>query len=242
MTCIIVDDEPLAREGLRLKVEKVGFLTLLGMFGSGLAANQFLSENTVDLVFLDIQMPDLTGIELLRSLKNSPLVIFTTAFSEHAIEGFELDVVDYLLKPIDIQRFIKATNKAQEIWKFQHQEKMPLDNAPIASDFIYIRADRQYIKVFYNDIRYIEGMKNYAMIYTTTEKYMTAISLQQIIQQLPITQFARISKSYIINIHFIHHILPECIVLDKGKELFFGKVFQEEFIERFVKGNLLERK
>jgi DNA-binding LytR/AlgR family response regulator len=239
MTCIIVDDEPFAREGLELKVQKMGFLQLLGMFGSGLAANQFLAENAVDLVFLDIQMPDLTGIELLRSLQNPPLIIFTTAFSEYAIEGFELDVVDYLLKPIDIQRFIKATNKAHEIWQLQNQEKTPLE---AISDFIYIRADRQFIKVFYKDIRYIEGMKNYAMIYTTTEKHMTAISLQQIIMQLPPTQFARISKSFIINVDFIHHVLPESIVLDKGKELFFGKVYQEEFIERFVKGNLLERK
>jgi two-component system, LytTR family, response regulator len=237
MTCIIVDDEPLAREGLELKVQKMGFLQLLGMFGSGLAANRFLAENKVDLVFLDIQMPDLTGIDLLRSLQNPPLIIFTTAFSEHAIEGFELDAVDYLLKPIDIQRFTKATNKAHDIWKSQEKT-----SSEATSDFIYIRADRQFIKVFYKDIRYIEGMKNYAMVYTTTEKHMTAISLQQIIEQLPPTQFARISKSFIINVHFIHHILPEYIVLDKGKELFFGKVYQEEFIERFVKGNLLERK
>jgi DNA-binding LytR/AlgR family response regulator len=243
MTCIIVDDEPFAREGLEMKVQKMGFLTLLGMFSGGLAANEFLATNPVDLVFLDIQMPDLTGLELLRTLKNPPLVIFTTAFSEYALNGFELDAVDYLLKPIDIQRFMKATNKAHEIWKFQNQEKISIENVPTAtSDFIYIRADRQYIKAFYKDIRYIEAMKNYAMIHTTTEKYMTAISLQQIIEQLPPLQFARISKSFIINIHFIHHILPECIVLDKGKELFFGKVFQEEFIERFVKGNLLERK
>jgi DNA-binding LytR/AlgR family response regulator len=240
MRCIIVDDEPLAREGLELKVHKTGFLELVGMFSGGLSANQFLAENAVDLIFLDIQMPDLTGLELLRTLKNPPLVIFTTAFSEYALEGFELDVVDYLLKPIDFQRFMKATNKAREIWELTRQPKT--EKGEVTSDFIYIRADRQYIKVYFKDIRYIEGMKNYAMVHSTTEKWMTAISLQQIIQQLPDAQFARINKSYIININYIQRILPDFILLDKGKELPFGNAFQEAFIEKFVKGNLLERK
>jgi DNA-binding LytR/AlgR family response regulator len=240
MRCIIVDDEPLAREGLELKVHKTGFLELVGMFSGGLSANQFLAENAVDLIFLDIQMPDLTGLELLRTLKNPPLVIFTTAFSEYALDGFELDVVDYLLKPIDFQRFMKAANKANEIWK----QNLPVkkDSTEVPSDFIYIRADRQFIKVYFKDIRYIEGMKNYAMVHSTTEKWMTAISLQQIIQQLPDTQFARINKSFIININYIQRILPDFILLDKGKELPFGSTFQEAFIEKFVKGNLLERK
>ena len=241
MRCIIVDDEPLAREGLELKVKKTGFLDLVGMFSGGLEANRFLAENhDIDLIFLDIQMPDLTGLELLRTLKKPPLVIFTTAFSEYALEGFELDVVDYLLKPIDFQRFIKATNKAREIWEMTHRTKTDMVEVP--PDFIYIRADRQYNKVFFKDIRYIEGMKNYAMVHSTTEKWMTAISLLQIMEQLPPTQFSRINKSFIVNTNFIHRVLPDSIMLDKGKELPFGKAFQEEFIERFVKGNLLERK
>jgi two-component system, LytTR family, response regulator len=240
MRCIIVDDEPLAREGLELKVQKTGFLELVGMFSGGLSANKFLAENAVDLIFLDIQMPDLTGLELLRTLKNPPLVIFTTAFSEYALEGFELDVVDYLLKPIDFQRFIKAANKAHEIWEQSRPKKR--DVVEIPSEFIYIRADRQFIKVFFKDIRYIEGMKNYAMVHTVNEKLMTAISLQQILEQLPDTQFARINKSYIININYIQRILPDFILLDKKTELPFGNAFQEAFIEKFVKGNLLERK
>jgi two-component system, LytTR family, response regulator len=240
MRCIIVDDEPLAREGLELKVQKTGFLELVGMFSGGLSANQFLAENAVDLIFLDIQMPDLTGLELLRTLKNPPLVIFTTAFSEYALEGFELDVVDYLLKPIDFQRFMKATNKAREIWEQSHPKKANVVEIP--SEFIYVRADRQFIKVFFKDIRYIEGMKNYAMVHTINEKLMTAISLQQILEQLPDTQFARINKSYIINVNYIQRILPDFILLDKKTELPFGNAFQEAFIEKFVKGNLLERK
>jgi two-component system, LytTR family, response regulator len=240
MRCIIVDDEPLAREGLELKVQKTGFLELVGMFSGGLAANEFLAKNAVDLIFLDIQMPDLTGLELLRTLKNPPLVIFTTAFSEYALEGFELDVVDYLLKPIDFQRFMKATNKAREIWELSLPQKGNANETQ--TDFIYIRADRQYVKVYFKDIRYIEGMKNYAMVHAVTEKWMTAISLQQIMQQLPDTQFARINKSFIINVNYIQRILPDFILLDKGKELPFGNAFQEAFVEKFVKGNLLQRK
>ncbi len=240
MKCIIVDDEPLAREGLALKVKKIDFLELVGTFSGGVSANAFLAKNSVDLVFLDIQMPDLTGMELMKSLKNPPLVIFTTAFSEYALEGFELNAVDYLLKPIDFQRFIKAVNRAQEHFEAFQSEK--INTTEVHQDFIYIRADRQYVKVPFKDIRYIEGMKNYAMIYTTKDKYMTAISLQLITEQLPTTQFARINKSFIVNIDFIERITQDFIILDKKLDLPFGKAFQENFIATYVKGNLLERK
>jgi DNA-binding LytR/AlgR family response regulator len=240
MRCIIVDDEPLAREGLALKVQKTGFLELIGQFSGGVEANQFLSKNTVDLVFLDIQMPDLTGLELLQTLRNPPMVIFTTAFPQYALKGFELDAIDYLLKPFDFQRFLKAVNKAKDMWEMTQIDKVNV--AEVHTDFIYIRADRQYIKVYFKDIRYIEGMKNYAMVHTTTEKHMTAISLQIIVEQLPDTQFARINKSFIVNIAYIHRIQQDFIVLDKNLELPFGKAFQEDFIEKYVKGNLLERK
>jgi DNA-binding LytR/AlgR family response regulator len=240
MRCIIVDDEPLAREGIELKVKKIEFLELAGMFSGGIAANNFLVENNdIDLIFLDIQMPDLTGLELLRKIKKPPLVILTTAFSEYAIEGFELDVIDYLLKPIDFQKFIKAVNKAREIWDWSNRLKA--EQSISQMDYIYIRADRQYIKVFLNEIYYIEGMKNYAMIYTKTGKYITAISLSLIMKQLPTYHFARINKSFIINTQYIERILTDTIILNTGKELPFGKVFHDKFIEKFVDGNLLKR-
>ena len=167
------------------------------------------------------------------------MVIFTTAFSEYALHGFELDAVDYLLKPIEFQRFLKAVNKAREIFESTRIDKVNV--AEIHADFIYIRADRQYIKVFFKDIRYIEGMKNYAMLYTTTEKHMTAISLQLIMEQLPLTQFARINKSFIVNIDYVQRVQQDFIVLDKNVELPFGKAYQDDFINQFVKGNLLTR-
>ncbi len=240
MRCIIVDDEPLARQGLQDKAQKTGFIDIAGMFSGGVEANRFLSENTVDLMFLDIQMPDITGLELLQTLKNPPMVIFTTAYSEYALKGFDLDVIDYLLKPIDFQRFLKAANKAKDIFELTHSEQPEADK--VADDFIYIRADRQFVKIAFKDIRYIEGMKNYAMLHSTGGKYMTAISLQKIIEQLPDTQFARINKSYIVNVAYIQRIMLDFIVLDKNTEIPFGKAFQDEFITKFVKGNLLERK
>jgi two-component system, LytTR family, response regulator len=240
MRCIIVDDEPLAREGLELKVRKTGFLELVGMFSGGVEANRFLTENTVDLVFLDIQMPDLTGLDLLQTLRNPPMIIFTTAFSQYALKGFELNAIDYLLKPFDFQRFLKAVNKAKDLWDMTQIDKVNV--AEVHADFIYIRADRQYIKMYFKDIRYIEGMKNYAMVHATTGKYMTAVSLQLIMGQLPDTQFARINKSFIINISYIQRIQQDFIILDKNLELPFGKAFQEDFIEKYVKGNLLERR
>lgn len=240
MRCIIVDDEPLAREGMRSKIEKLSFLTLVGEFRNGLDANQFLAENTVDLVFLDIQMPDITGLALLRTLKNPPLVIFATAFPQHALEGFDLDAVDYLVKPIDFQRFVKAVNKAREVFDLRQNARHEL--AEVQRDFLYLRADRQFVKVFFRDIRYMEGMKNYVMFHTLREKIMTAISLQQIMEQLPARTFARINKSFVVNADFVRRVLPDFLVLDDGTELPLGKNYQEDFIRDFVKNSLLERK
>lgn len=243
MRCLIVDDEPLAREGLEMKVQKAGFLDLVGIFSGGIEANQFLAANEVDLLFLDIQMPDLTGLELLRTMQRPPLVIFTTAWPEHALEGYQFPTVDYLLKPIEFSRFMAAANKAQEIWK---RLNAPAAAAPMVAaerpDFIFLRADRQFIKVFLKDIRYLEGMKNYAMVHTTKEKFMTAISLQQIMEQLPDDLFGRINKSFIVNVQLVRRVHADYILMENGAELPFGKSFQEDFIARFVKGSLLERK
>ena len=238
MKCIIVDDEPLAREGLEWKVGKIDFLRLIGQFSNGMDTYNFLAKNEVDLVFLDIQMPDITGLELLRSLNHSPLVILTTAYSEYALQGFELDVVDYLLKPIDNPRFIKAVNKAKDVLE---SSKRPKELVGAEDNFVYFRADRQYIKVLFKDIKHLEGMKNYVMVHTKTERFMTPVSLRIILEQLPKSIFARISKSHIINIHFIDRILPNFILLTEDLELPFGKAYQEAFIQNYINKNLIKR-
>lgn len=204
MKCIIVDDEPLAREGVELNIEEVSFLELVGQFGNAISANDFLANNEVDLMFLDVQMPGLTGIEFIRSLNNPPLIILTTAYSEYALEGFELEVVDYLVKPIRLSRFIKAVNRAKEIYDLHQQSsKSKMTVESISNDYIYIKSERRYIRVFFKDIKYIKGLKDYVMIYTNKDKVMTAMNIKTINSQLPDAIFVRISKSYIINIHFI---------------------------------------
>jgi two-component system, LytTR family, response regulator len=242
MRCIIVDDEPLALEGMELKVQKMGFLELVGQFSGGLEANEFLAKNQVDLIFLDIQMPDLTGIELLHSLVRPPMIIFTTAYPEFAIVGYQFSAVGYLLKPIETKQFIATTNKAYELWKSKRTETKTVVETENAPDFIYLRVERQYVKVHLNDIRYIEGMKNYAMVFTLKERLITAISLQQIMEQLPEYVFGRINKSFIVNTKYVQRINAENVVLDTGLELPVGKAFYDAFVERFVKGSLVERR
>lgn len=240
MKCIIIDDEPLAREGLELKIQKVGFLELVGQFHNGMDAFTYLNQYPVDLLFLDIQMPDITGIDLLKSLKNPPLVIITSAYSEYALASFELDAVDYIVKPIDFQRFIKAVNKAKEVYDMRNQPMPAVEK--IQDDYIYIRSDRQFIRVFFKDIRFIEGMKNYAQFHTDRDRFMTPISLQQVQDQLPTALFARVNKSFIININYITRITQDYILIEDKKEIPFGKSYQEEFVNQYIKGNLLGRK
>ena len=239
MNCIIVDDEPLAREGMELNVEDVPYLNLVGQFGNALTANDFLVQNRVDLMFLDIQMPGITGLEFLKNLKNPPMTIFTTAYPQHALEGFELDVIDYLVKPVRLQRFIKATNKAKEIFDLRGQSENVIEN--IEEEFIYIKADRKYIRLFFKDIKYIKGMKDYVMIYTDEQRLMTAMNLKTIFSQLPHHIFARVSKSHLININFIDAIDIDLIQL-AGEEIPLGRTYKEAFITKYVKTNLIGRK
>jgi len=242
MKCIIIDDEPLAREGMELNVQDVAFLELVGQFDNALKANAFLNENQVDLMFLDIQMPGITGLEFIRSLQNKPLVILTTAYPQHALEGFELDVVDYLVKPIRMQRFLKAVNKAQELHDLYHNQAAPAASVEsISEEFIYIRSERKYIRMFFKDIKYIKGMKDYVVIFEENRKVMTAMNIKTINAQLPDAIFARVGKSYIININFIDSIDQDFIQIGK-EEIPLGRTYKENFINKYIKTNLIERK
>lgn len=239
MKCIIIDDEPLAREGIELNIEEVPFLELVGQFGNALEANNFIVQNEVDLMFLDIEMPGITGLEFIRSLKNQPMTILTTAYPQYALEGFELDVLDYLVKPIRLQRFIKATNKAKEFYDMAQKAHNTIES--IEEDFIYIKSERKYIRLFFKDIRFIKGMKDYVMIYTENKRIMTAMNIKTINDQLPDSIFARVGKSYIINVNFIDSIEVDFIQL-AGEEIPLGRTYKERFLNKYVKGNLIERK
>jgi DNA-binding LytR/AlgR family response regulator len=243
MKCIVIDDEPLAREGMQLHIKEVQFLDSIGEFGNSIAANNFLSTNDVDLMFLDIEMPGMSGLDFLRSLNKRPLVIITTAYPQFALSGFELNVIDYLLKPIRLDHFIKAVNKAKEYYDFQHLATKTTVEA-IAHDYIYIKSERKFIKLYFRDILFIKGLKDYVTIYSGKDKIMTAMNIKTIHEQLPVAMFARVSKSHIINIDCIASIDQETIQL-KGvpnEEIPLGDTYREDFMTRYVKTNLVQRK
>ena len=243
MKCIIVDDEPLARQGILLHVQEVSFLEPVGEFGNSIAANNFLSNNEVDLMFLDIEMPGITGLDFLRSLQKRPAVIITTAYPEFALSGFELNVVDYLLKPIRLDHFLKAVNKVKEHYDLQNLARAATVES-IAQDFIYIKSDRKYVKLFFRDITFIKGMKDYVVIHCGKEKIMTAMNIKTIHEQLPAQNFARVSKSHIINIDSIASIDQESIQLlgVNTEEIPLGDTYRDDFMARYVKTNLVQRK
>ncbi len=237
-TCIIVDDEPLARKGVALNVKEIPWLENRGEFPNAIKADEFLKNNQVDILFLDIEMPGLNGLDFLRSLKFDGVVILTTAYPQFALDAFELEVLDYLTKPIQFDRFFKAVNRAKEVIDLKKETKVELTE--ITEDFFYIRSDRKYVKLFYEKVLWIKGLKDYVMLYTKDDKYMTALNIKTIYSQLPKNIFARVSKSYIINVDAIDAIDIDTILI--GKEAIpLGSSYKDEFLEKHVKGKLFKR-
>ena len=230
--CIIVDDEPLARDVIRRYVEKVPTLQLVGEFGNAIDASVFLLEQPVDLIFLDIRMPQLTGTDFVRSLRNAPRIIFTTAHKEYAHEGFELDVIDYLLKPIRFDRFLRAVNKA--LPQKQQELKKPslpaLENTKQAASFIYLRVDRKMIKVLLDDILYIESDKDYVKVYTESGHIITRQTIASVEAMLSESQFLRVHRSYIVSLRKLKSFTTETVEIG-DTELPIGKLYRNQFLK-----------
>lgn len=204
ISCLIVDDEPLARSLLTDYVKKIPYLNLLDASSSPLAAIEILRSTPVDLLFLDIQMPEITGISLLKALQKKPLVILTTAYSEYALEGYELDVIDYLLKPITFERFLRAIEKANQ--RLTTPAPAPVvKNIPDATvqPFVFVKDGTKLVKVRWDDILYVEGLKDYVTIHTRTQKIVTLQRLKSLEEQLPPDKFIRIHHSYIVAVDAI---------------------------------------
>ena len=240
MNCIIVDDEPLARQGMEMNVANVSSLNLLGSFSNALAAGDFLRKENVDLMFLDINMPELSGLDFLKSLRNAPLVIFTTAYPQYALESYELDAIDYLVKPIRIERFLKAVNKGENYLRLLNQEENNNRIEKIGDDFIFIKADRRFFKIYFKDILYIEGLKDYVIIYTTDSKIITSMNVKTIAAQLPSNLFARVSKSYIVNVMHISSFDNELVYI-QNNEIPLGQSFKEDFLKQYIDGKIVKR-
>jgi len=196
MNCIIVDDEPLAIEIVESYVSRVDQLQLSGTFRNAIAAFTFLQQNSVELIFLDIQMPKLSGIEFLKTLKSPPKVIFTTAFRDYALDGFELEVVDYLLKPISFERFLKA------VAKVMHKDAVQTQSAKAqepADNYVFFKVDKKMVKTKMNEILFIESIKDYVKVRTTEKEIITQQKISYLEESLPKDQFLRIHRSFIIN-------------------------------------------
>ncbi len=217
LTCVVVEDEPLARNLLEQYILKVSHLQLLQSFANPLKALEFLRNNSVDILFSDIQMPEISGISLLKILPKKPLVILTTAYSEYAIEGYELDVLDYLLKPITLERFLKAVEKATQRLSAVQTAPMPDISAPAdaAQATIFVKDGTKLVKIRLHEILYIEGLKDYVTIYTKDKKVVTLQTLKSLEIQLLPHQFIRVHHSYIVSFDAIDSIDKEKIQIGK---------------------------
>lgn len=241
---IIVDDEPLAQDVLETYVEKIPELHLVKKCGNAFEANEVLQSHKIDLMFLDIQMPQLTGIDFLRTLTTPPLVIFTTAYPNYAIEGFELNATDYLLKPISIDRFMKAVNKAIDQINLKQKENTPTSSSSSEAEelnHIFVKADKKLVKVNFNDIIYIEGLKDYVIIRMDNSRVITLQTMKSLEDKLPLSMFKRIHRSYIVNINKINAIVGNMIeVLEKNqaKHLPIGKNYRDELLEMINKNRI----
>lgn len=227
--CLVIDDEPPAREILKQHISGIEALELTGTCGNAVEAITFLKEQKVDLLFLDIQMPQLLGTNFIRTLKNPPKVIFTTAYRKYAVEGFELDAVDYILKPISFERFLKAVNKVL-------QTNLAAEQIPVTAkenfseqpnSFLYFRVDRKMVKVFFNDILFIEGLKDYIKIVTGNKTIVTKYVLSTLEEVLPSDEFLRIHKSYIVAINKIESYNADSVEIAKN-ELPVGRLFKHD--------------
>ena len=230
-TCLIVDDEQLARQLLEEFVSKVPMLELKGMCKNPLEAMEILKEENIDILFLDIQMPELTGVEFVKTLVHKPAIIFTTAYSEYALEGYQLDILDYLVKPFPFDRFIKAVNKATEFIDLKRNSS----NAKTGdSDYLLLHADHKIYKVNLDDIEYIEGLKEYVSYYTKEKRIIVLQSLKSIEESLPPKRFIRVHRSYIVPIEKIKTLDGNQVQIG-GKLIPIGRSYKDDVLKRVFK-------
>ncbi|MGD1894102.1 MAG: LytR/AlgR family response regulator transcription factor [Cyclobacteriaceae bacterium] len=241
LKCVTIDDEPLARECIANYVREVEFLQLVGSGNNPVVLTQLLDEHEIDLIFLDIQMPVLSGIEFLKMTQNPPLVIITTAYPSYALEGFQLDVLDYLLKPITFTRFFKAVTKAKDYHQLLHPATAPnaLPNNS-DTDYFFIKCDNKYERIYFNDILYVQAMQNYVVIHTIHGKYMTLLYLKNVEEKLEHQDFIRVHKSYIVSVPKIEAIENHEVVIQSHR-IPISRNHRYEVTERVVNKRLWKK-
>lgn len=233
LSCLIVDDEPLARKGIEQYVQQIDFLVLKGVCKNAMQANTILQQQDIDLMFLDIEMPVLSGLEFLKSTKNAPSVIFTTAYPKYALEGYQFDVIDYLLKPISFDRFLQACNKALRL---VHTTSITPEEAP----YIFVKTDKQLRKLVIADILYIEGMQNYILLHTAKEKIMALVPMKNIFELLSKEEFISIHKSYIVAKNKVEAIVGNQVLINE-QHLPISTRMRKEVLEKLTGNRLLKK-
>jgi DNA-binding LytR/AlgR family response regulator len=237
LNCLIIDDEPVARKGLEEHVHEIDFLHLVASCEDAIKASAYLNDQKIDLMYLDIHMPKVNGIDFLKTLKNPPLTILTTAYSNYALEGYTLDVIDYLVKPITFERFLKASQKALEFSRL----KARADQGKVSdADYFFVRCDRKFEKVFFRDVSYVEGMQNYAVIHVAGKKLITYITLTSLENQLPKDQFLKVHKSYLISIPHVKAIETDEIILDDAR-VPISRTLREQVVQQILGNHLFKR-
>jgi len=230
-TCLIVDDEQLARKLLEEFVAKVPMLELRGMCKNPMEAMEIIKSEPIDIMFLDIQMPELTGVEFMKSLNQKPATIFTTAYSEYALEGYQLDVIDYLVKPFPFERFLKAVNKAIDFIDLKRNAQHSDTRIAEDADFVLLHADHKIYKVKLKDIKYIEGLKEYVSYYTSEKRIIVLQSLKSIEESLPSDKFIRVHRSYIVPIDKIKSLDGNQVQIG-DKLIPIGRSYKEDVLKR----------
>lgn len=226
LNCIAVDDEPLALSLLEDNISKIPFLKLVAKCSDAFEATKALQEQSIDLIFIDIQMPGLTGLQFIETLANKPMVILITAYKQYALEGYSLDVVDYLMKPVPMDRFLKACNKAKALHEMKLANKQSPNTA--SQDYIFVNIDYSLVKIMFADITWIEGLRDYIKIHlkSSTKPAMVRMSLRAIEEQLPASDFLRIHKSYVVNIDSITAIRKNSVFIN-DMELPIGETYRD---------------
>ena len=238
INCVIIDDEPLARKGLKEYIDDIDFLQLTGEFDNPVRAAGSINSGEIQLLFLDIHMPMITGIDFVKTLQPVPPVIFTTAFPQYALEGFDLNALDYLVKPISFERFFKAALKAKEYYEVRQQ--FNAETGGQATDYFFIKADNRLVKIFLKEVLFVEALQNYVTIHTLEKKYITYLTFKSVEEYLPSDRFIKTHKSYIIAAEKVDSI--------EGNDIRIGthhvpisRNLKEEVMEKLLGGKFLKR-
>jgi len=237
LNCLIIDDEPIARKGLEEYVDEIDFLQRVASCETAVKASNYLNDQKIDLIYLDIHMPKLSGIDFLKTLKHPPLTILTTAYPNYALEGYSLDIIDYLLKPITFDRFLKASHKAFEYFQLKSRAG---SNDPDNADYFFVRCNSKFEKVFFSDVSHVEGLQNYAVIHTAGRKLITYLTLTSLEGQLPKDRFLKVHKSFLVSVPHIRAIEGQEIIMDSAR-IPISRNLKDQVIQQILGNRLFKR-